>query len=73
MRKLHEPSGLDSLTENQRQLLRLYVEEGSYKRVAHRMGKNSVNTVRATAQLIFRRLGASSITEACILLDRAER
>jgi DNA-binding CsgD family transcriptional regulator len=65
-------TGLDSLTEHQRDMLRLYIEEASYKGVAHRLDL-SVHTVRNQLQTIYRRLDVQSITQACVLLDRAER
>ena len=69
---LTERHGLDRLSPRQRQVLRLYVTEGSYKAVAHHLGL-SRHTVKNLGFRAMQRLGVESITQACILVDRAER
>lgn len=64
--------GLASLEPRERQLLEAYIVHGSYKAVAWEMGL-AEQTVKNMAARIHRVLDVTSITQACVLYDRATR
>lgn len=60
------------LTQEQRRLLELYIEHGSYALVGHYMGL-AEQTIKNKAHQIIQILEVASITQACIRYDRANR
>lgn len=67
-----ESRGITALTPRERELLVLYVEQGTYLNMAHAMGIGRT-TVRNMVASIIRKLDLDHLGQAAVLYDRTLR